>query len=253
VLLFRDATAEHDERAELAAFAGVVAHDLRNPLAAIDGWMELLEDEALSGALRAESVLDYVGRVRSSSSRMHGLILHLLAHATSRDASLQPTRCDVAASVARIAAARDAGSVVSCREVPPVSGDPVLVEQLLENLIGNALKYVAPGVPPRVEVWGRTTAPGWVTVAVADNGIGLPPGEHRSIFEEFHRAHGGDFEGTGLGLSIARRIVERHGGTITARDNPTGQGTVFEFTLPAYDDGVPHPTPVATRGGGADA
>lgn len=253
VLLFRDATAEHDQRAELAAFAGVVAHDLRNPLAAIDGWTELLEDEAVSGALRPETVRDYVGRVRSSSGRMHGLILHLLAHATSRDAALDLTRLDIPGAVARVAAARGAEEAVSCREVPAVVGDRVLVEQLLENLIGNALKYVAPGVPPRVEVWGRTATPGWVTISVADNGIGLPTGEHRSIFEEFHRAHGGDFEGTGLGLSIARRIVSRHGGTITARDNPTGQGTVFEFTLPAYDGSVPHPTPVAARSGRAGA
>ena len=61
-----------------------------------------------------------------------------------------------------------------------------------------------------------------------------PEGEHERIFEEFHRAHHRDYEGSGLGLAICRRIVTRHGGTIVARDNPAGRGTVFEFTLPAY-------------------
>ena len=71
-----------------------------------------------------------------------------------------------------------------------------------------------------------------VRVSVVDNGIGLPEGQHESVFDEFHRVHPTGYEGTGLGLAIARRIITRHGGAILARDNPAG-GTVFEFTLPA--------------------
>jgi signal transduction histidine kinase len=115
-----------------------------------------------------------------------------------------------------------------------VYADRVLVDQLLENLIGNALKYVGDGVRPDVRVDGHRAQPGWVRVTVTDNGIGLPPGEHESVFEEFHRAHPGDYDGTGLGLAIARRIVHRHGGTIQARDHEDG-GAVFEFTLPAAE------------------
>jgi len=119
--------------------------------------------------------------------------------------------------------------------MPPVLADPVLVRQVLDNLIGNALKYVAPGVVPRVVVRGRRSDARLVTVHVADNGIGIPPGEQERIFAEFHRAHYRDYEGSGLGLAIVRRIISRHDGTIVARPNPDGQGSVFEFTLPAYD------------------
>lgn len=235
VLMFRDATAEYAQRAELAAFAGVVAHDLRNPLAAIDGWTELLEDEALSGELHPPMVAEFVGRVRASSTRMHGLILHLLAHATSKDAALSLTRLDLEDAVRKVVAASEATHALCVRgQIPPVRGDRVLVDQVLENLVSNALKYVAEGVRPEIDVWATCGPSGMVTVSIADNGIGLPPGEHEAIFDEFHRAHVNGYEGTGLGLSICRRIIARHGGTISAHDNPVGQGTVFEFTLPAH-------------------
>ena len=70
---------------------------------------------------------------------------------------------------------------------------------------------------------------------MADNGIGIPEGERERIFDEFHRAHYRDYEGSGLGLSIVRRIITRHGGTIVALPNPAGQGSVFGFTLPAFE------------------
>jgi len=224
VILARDATNEHAQRAELAAFAGVVARDLRNPLAAIKGWTELLEDEVEAGNLHPEMVRDFVDRV-------NGLVVHLLTHATSQNGQLAPARLDLEESVQRIAAARDASGLVRCGDLPTVVADRLLVDQVLDNLIGNALKYVADGVRPDVEITGRRADDGWVTISVADNGIGLPRGEHEVVFEEFHRAHTRDYEGTGLGLAIARRIIVRHGGTITARDRDEG-GTVFGFTLP---------------------
>lgn len=233
VILFRDATEDVAQRTELAAFAGVVAHDLRNPLAAIEGWTEMLESDAEDGEIDPQAIADYASRIRSSSARMHGLILHLLAHATSKDAELSVVRLELAESVRRIAAARDALDLVTIGSLPPVRGDRVLVDQLLDNLIGNALKYVAEGTRPDVQVDGCDEGAGWVRLTVTDNGIGLPPGEHDAVFEEFHRAHAGRYEGTGLGLSICRRIVHRHGGAIRALDGPGGTGTVFEFTLPS--------------------
>lgn len=234
VVLSRDATNEHAQRAELAAFAGVVAHDLQNPLAAIKGWIELLEDETDAGDLHPELVQEFVDRVRASAERMNGLVVHLLGHATSQHGELVPTRLELCEVVRRIAAARDASDLVFCREVPPVVADALLVEQVLDNLIGNALKYVAEGVRPDIIVSGQQGPDGRVTITVEDNGIGLPPGEHESVFDEFHRAHSGAYEGTGLGLAISRRIVIRHGGTISARDGDE-VGTVFEFTLPGVD------------------
>ena len=132
-----------------------------------------------------------------------------------------------------MAAARHAEGAISCGPIPAVAADPVLLRQVVDNLLGNALKYVVPGEEPKVEVTGEATD-GLVVISVADHGIGLPGGEHDRIFDEFHRAHYRDYEGSGLGLSICRRIVSRHGGTIVARDNPAGRGTVFEFTLPEH-------------------
>jgi PAS domain S-box-containing protein len=235
LVLFRDTTLEHARREELAAFAGVVAHDLRNPLAAIDGWTEMIADELDSGGLDAELAREFVSRVRSSSRRMRELIRDLLAHATSSARDLEVSCIDLAVLVAEVAAARHAEKNVTCDPLPPVLADPVLVRQVLDNLIGNALKYVAPGVEPRIVVHGCTVEPGFVTIRVADNGIGIPAGERDRIFDEFHRAHYRDYEGSGLGLSIVRRIITRHDGSITALPNPDGPGSVFQFTLPAYD------------------
>lgn len=119
--------------------------------------------------------------------------------------------------------------------VPAVRADRLLAGQLLDNLVGNALKYVAPGTTPRVEVSAAERTPDWVTVEVADNGIGIPAGEHEQVFERFARAHGSDpaYQGTGLGLAFVKRIVTRHDGTITARPGTDGVDTVVEFTLPA--------------------
>ena len=94
------------------------------------------------------------------------------------------------------------------------------------------LDTVAPGTVPEIEVSGEREGD-LVRVAVADNGIGLPAGEHELVFTEFHRAHHREYDGSGLGLAICRRIATRHGGTIRAYDNPAGRGTVFYLTLPA--------------------
>nr|WP_258562665.1 ATP-binding protein [Nocardioides sp. MAH-18] len=236
MVLLRDSTSEHAHREELAAFAGVVAHDLRNPLAAIDGWTDMIADELDAGALDTQLTQEFVSRVRSSSRRMRELIRDLLAHATSSARNLDVRPIDVAALVSEVAAAQHADGLVSSEPVPAVLGDPVLVRQVLDNLIGNALKYVAPGEEPKVAVIGHRSDARLVTVEVHDNGIGVLEEDRQRIFEEFHRAHFQDYEGSGLGLSIVRRIVTRHGGTIEALPNPVGQGSVFRFTLPAYDD-----------------
>jgi signal transduction histidine kinase len=235
LVLIRDTTDEHASRQELAAFAGVVAHDLRNPLAAIDGWTEMIADELDAGNLNPQTAQEFVSRVRSASRRMRALIRDLLAHATSSSRDLEAGRIDVTAMTNEIAAGRNASGFVSAQQVPLVLGDPVLVRQALDNLIGNALKYVAPGEEPKIAVHGCRSDARLVTVQVADSGIGIPEEERERVFEEFHRAHYREYEGSGLGLSIVRRIVTRHGGTIEALPNPAGPGSVFRFTLPAFE------------------
>jgi signal transduction histidine kinase len=106
------------------------------------------------------------------------------------------------------------------------------MRQLFQNLIGNALKFHRPDVPPVVRVTAERDEAGW-TVTVADNGIGFEDRHAARIFQVFQRLHGRDeYEGTGVGLAICRKIVDRHGGTITARGRP-GEGASFVVTLPA--------------------
>ncbi|GAB7044777.1 MULTISPECIES: ATP-binding protein [Catenuloplanes] len=238
--IFHDVTAERRHRDELAAFAGVVAHDLANPLTTVEGWGEDLPELIRTAPERA---LDAIGRINRAAARMRTLIVDLLDYTTARDATLRTTRTDLTATATGIAAARvDQAKGVDAPvprftigDLHAVHADPALIRQLLENLISNAIKYTAPGITPHITV---TTSrhDDVVEVAVGDNGIGIPAGEHRAVFGNFHRAHPtAGYTGTGLGLAICERIVERHGGTITASDNPAGTGTVITFTVPAAD------------------
>ncbi|GAT64775.1 signal transduction histidine kinase [Planomonospora sphaerica] len=246
VVVFRDVTEERRHRDELAAFAGVVAHDLLNPLGTIDGWAEILADavEAAPGGAAPDGAGDGVARIRQASARMRELIQDLLAHTAARDAPITPVPIDLGRAVREVAAARGDLPEAAARgrapvfhigELAAVRADRVLLRQLLDNLIGNAVKYTAPGERPEITVTSATERPGWVRVEIADRGIGIPPGQHEAIFQSFRRAHEGrSYSGSGLGLAICKRIVERHGGTIGVRDEPGG-GSRFHFTLPAAD------------------
>jgi signal transduction histidine kinase len=129
-----------------------------------------------------------------------------------------------------------------------VWADPGLVRQLFDNLLGNAVKYVAPGVRPRVDVRARTDdGPGdgdWAEIRVTDNGIGIPEDQRELVFETFHRVQRDGYQGTGLGLAICRRIVERHGGSIHAEPGPDGHGTTMVVRLPATAAGYSTPPDV---------
>ncbi|MEU4426177.1 ATP-binding protein [Actinoplanes sp. NPDC024001] len=242
VVLFHDVTAERRHRDELTNFAGVVAHDLLNPLSSVDGWTSAALgalDEVPAHPGRDEVRADLT-RLSRASGRMRSLIDNLLEYTTARDAMVAPARVDLAAVVAEIASARADAAVAAGKPepqftiggLPPVNADPVLVRQLLDNLIGNAIKYTAAGVRPALTITA-TDENDRVRVCIADNGIGIPEGQHDAIFANFHRAHlSGGYLGTGLGLAICKRIVERHGGTIAATDNPGG-GSRFTFTLPS--------------------
>ena len=233
LLIFRDATVEHARRVDLTAFAEVVAHDLRNPLAAVESWTEMMAAELEDGAVETGLLEEYIDRVGSGTRRMTALIEDLLGRAT-QDAALQLRRVDVATLAEEVAADHGATDQVKVGDIPEVRADAALVRQVLDNLLGNALKFVAPGDEPRITVTGRRTDSGTVAIAVADQGVGLPPGADERVFEEHHRAHP-SYDGRGLGLAICRRVVERHGGSITARNNPAGRGAVFELTLPSAD------------------
>jgi signal transduction histidine kinase/integral membrane sensor domain MASE1 len=246
VFLFHDVTAERRHRDELAGFAGVVAHDLLNPVTAVEGWTETAAEsvERLPAGPETRLALDALGRVERAAGRMRSLIAGLLAYTTARDVTLTSARVDLGQMVSEVTVARLDAAIAAgmpaprftVADLPPVQADPVLMRQLLDNLIGNAIKYTARGVTPALTVTA-TRDGDMVRVCVADNGIGIPAGQHDEIFGNFHRAHTMlGYAGTGLGLGICKRIVERHGGTITAADNPGG-GSRFDFSVPAAEPG----------------
>ncbi len=256
VTVFHDVTAERRHRAELATFAGVVAHDLLNPLATVDGWTQWLTDtlDDNSGTLDTDEARDGLVRIGRAARRMRSMIDDLLEYTTARDAALAPTLVDLGDVVNDIAIARMDQAQSNGIRVPafdigdlhPVYADPVLVRQLLENLISNAIKYTAADVTPHIRIH-TDRADDRVIVTIDDNGIGVPTGQHASIFDDFHRAHrAAGYSGTGLGLGICRRIVERHGGAIAAAVRPDGPGSRFTFTLPADAVTTAPPPDIAT-------
>ena len=227
------------QQADLTAFAGVVAHDLKAPLAAVLGHAEIIAD-ALDAGDDPATVRPMLERVLAGGVRMSTLIDDLLAYATSRDSSLRPLDLnlrdlvdEVVIGYLDIAGATGAPMpAVFVGDLPGVHGDVVMLRQLLHNLVGNAIKYTAAGQTPRVDVTATSRA-GQVVLQIADRGLGIPAGQHQAVFDSFHRAHTGTtIPGTGLGLAICQRITERHGGTITAEDN-LGGGTRITVTLPA--------------------
>jgi signal transduction histidine kinase len=245
VVTYRDVTAQRHDRDALAAFAGVVAHDLKRPLTGIVGWTGLLAHEVSQGELDRAAWSTMLGRVSASAAGMTSLLDDLLTYTVVRDAPVRHEELDVSAVAEQAAEhfrARESQPQVSVEPGLAAVADPVLLRQVLDNLIGNAVKYVAPGVRPRVHVGGRVEG-GETVLVVRDNGIGIAPDLRRRVFEAFQRAHGEDYRGTGLGLAIVRRAVERCDGTITVRDPgpddvyPDGTvsltGTVFELRLPA--------------------
>jgi len=245
VAVFHDVTAIRQHEAELTAFAGVVAHDLKSPLTAVLGYADLAKSALadLPPDPTVENVRRDLARVTAGASHMRRLIDDLLAYATARDAPLRPEPVDLYATATEIVAERTnhlrgTGAPmpdISLGPLPSVIADPGMVRRVLDNLIGNALKYVPPNQAAHLDVSAGRRPDGWITINVSDRGIGIPESAKPHIFDTFFRAHPDSTQpGTGLGLAICRRIIDRHGGTIAVADNPGG-GTRFVFTLPAAD------------------
>jgi signal transduction histidine kinase len=219
---------------QLAAFAGQVSHDLRNPLTAV----------AMSLGMVAEQLddpdrdpdredLDFlVRRARSGTDRMQELIDDLLAYARV-GAELQRVPVDLSRALADVRedlTTALAGATVTVGELPVVLGDPVQLRALLQNLVGNAAKFVRPGEKATIDVDSTRLGDVW-RVEICDRGPGIPADQVERVFQPLERIDHG-VEGSGIGLSTCRRIVEAHGGRIGLTDTAYG-GTCAWFELPA--------------------
>ncbi len=224
---------------ELQDFAFVASHDLQEPLRKIQAF----GDQLVSGYKDAlgEEGKDYLVRMQNAAVRMQGLIQALLNY--SRVATkAQPFSLADLTSLAHGALAdlevriRETDARVEIGDLPRIEADPIQMQQLFQNLIGNSLKFHGKEKPV-VRVYSRRadahSADGKYQILVEDNGIGFDEKYLDRIFTPFQRLHGrGVYEGTGIGLAIVRKIVDRHGGTITAKSAP-GKGATFIVTLPA--------------------
>ncbi len=243
---FRSLNAELEERVrertealeganrELEAFSYSVSHDLRAPLRAVDGFVgAVLMDHAET--LPPDAVT-YLERARAGAKRMGGLIDGLLALSRAARAPLTRMRVDVAA-LAREAADEVLPTArkpveLTIGALPHCEADPVLIRQVLSNLLGNAIKFSRETEQPKIEVG---FVPGTPTVYfVRDNGVGFDMERAGKLFQPFQRLEpAARFEGSGIGLAIVQRVIARHGGRVWAEARP-GEGATFYFTLAPY-------------------
>ena len=218
---------------ELEAFSYSVSHDLRAPLRSIDGFSQaLLEDYAERLDTRGR---DHLRRVRAAAQRMGELIDDLLALSRIGRAEMRRERVDLSELARVVVAELRAGDPARNVDVAFESGviadgDPRLLRVLLDNLLGNAWKFTQRIPEARIE-FGSLRQGAAITYFVKDNGAGFDMHYAEKLFAPFQRLHAaGDFPGTGIGLATVRRIVERHGGRISAEAD-VGRGARFFWSL----------------------
>jgi PAS domain S-box-containing protein len=220
---------------ELEQFAYVASHDLSEPLRMVSSYLQLLR-RRYHGKLDADAD-QFIDFAVDGAGRMRDLIDDLLTYSRAGrgDQPLEPvdSRAVVERVVDAVQTVEDAREArIAIGELPTVMGDRHQLVQLFQNLIGNAVKFVPDDRMPEIEVSAARAGDRW-RFEVCDNGIGLEPAHAERIFRMFQRLHTREeYAGTGIGLAIAKKVVERHGGTIWAEPRPEG-GSRFSFTLPA--------------------
>ena len=223
---------------ELERFAYIASHDLTEPLRMVAGYTQLLERRCRD-RLDGEA-LEFMDFIVGGTVRMKRLIDDLLAYSrVGRQVKHQPVRMDdvlddVLSNLQQLIAEKSA--TIERDPLPVVTADRTAMTQLLQNLVGNALKFHGATTSAVVRIAASEQESGW-TFTVADNGIGIAPEHFERIFVIFQRLHARDeYGGTGIGLAICKKIVERHGGRIWLESQP-GVGTKFFFTLPRKTPG----------------
>ena len=241
--------------AEIQRFAYIVSHDLRSPLVNVLGFTSELD--AARKVLHAhlsklyedhpdlknedawlaveEDLPEALGFIRTSTEKMDRLINSILELSRQGRRTLHPEQLDMTALTEAVAStmkqrAESVGATVSVASIPPLQSDRIAVEQIISNLIENALKYLSPKRAGVVQVEGHRKA-GRVEIAVIDNGRGIAPEDHDRIFDLFRRAGTQDQPGEGLGLANVRALAYRLGGTIDV-ESQLDEGARFILTLP---------------------
>jgi len=219
----------------LDEFASVASHDLQEPLRKILSFGEQLV--ATAGPALEGEARRHVERMLGAADRMRTLINDLLTYSQVATRVVPFAATDLAGVAREVVAdleatIADAGGRIEIGELPVIDADTAQMRQLLQNLLGNALKYRRKDVPPVVRLSSACSGGRNCTITVADNGIGFNDRYAEKIFKMFERLHARtQYAGSGIGLAICRKIVERHSGTIVATST-AGQGATFTVTLP---------------------
>nr|WP_246309647.1 ATP-binding protein [Hydrogenophaga aromaticivorans] len=219
---------------ELDTFSYSVSHDLRTPLRAIDGFASLLAEQ--SDRLSDEGRV-FLHKIQESTRRMGELITDLLSLAHHGRAPVRHEKVNLSELARGLAAELERGE--STRQIEwaieddlLVEADPTLMRVVLQNLLGNACKYTGREPRARISLSRSEAADGLQTFCVRDNGAGFDMAYASQLFQPFKRLHGrNEFEGTGVGLATVQRVVQRHGGKVSA-EGVVGQGAAFYFSLP---------------------
>ncbi len=221
---------------ELEQFAYIASHDLQEPLRKITSFSSRLVSKYKD--ILGEQGLDYLTRMENATIRMQSLIEGLLIYSRVTTKAHPFSLVNLSTILSEVltdleTAIRESGAMVSGGDdLPSIEADPLQMRQLFQNLIGNALKYHAPGVAPVITILAGVT-PTSCSITFTDNGIGFEQKYAEQIFGVFQRLHArsSEYKGSGIGLSVCRKIVERHDGTITARGE-LDKGATFTVTLP---------------------
>lgn len=218
---------------ELEQFALIASHDLQEPLRKIKIFSELMSPN------NAEENAQYLERIKNAAGRMQTLINNLLtlSRVQRKGNPLEPL--DLNRTLQTVLddlqiAIQEAGAEIHLKPLGIVIGDEGQIRQLLQNLIGNALKYRQEGKAPCIRIYGQLIEAGrYYQTTVEDNGIGIQPEYQQRIFEPFQRLHStAQYPGTGIGLTICKKIIDRHHGQLSVESKP-GEGSRFYFTLPS--------------------
>jgi sigma-B regulation protein RsbU (phosphoserine phosphatase) len=218
---------------ELGQFAYAASHDLQEPLRTMTAYAQLL-------ARRHQDAPDqetkkFVQNIVDGSQRMQILIEDLLTFSQAQGSHLllRPTNLEQALAIALSnlsSAITESNAMITHGPLPVMMADAARIVQLLQNLVGNAIKYRKPAEAPRVHISASTVENGEALISVEDNGLGFDAIYAEQIFGMFKRLHGRNIPGTGIGLALCKKIVEAHGGRIWATSTP-GIGSSFYFTI----------------------